>query len=273
MREITIDEMKSIQVDILTNVHDFCEKNGIKYSLYAGTLIGAIRHKGFIPWDDDIDIVMTRPNYEKFIHGYKDDDGIYKLHELSTDPDYALQYAKVEDTRTILKENTSLKTMGINIDIFPCDNLSDTKEDSIAIFQKCAKIKFMHFGKLVKPGKKNSFFKKICILGLKILLMFYSMRNLAKKLDKMAKTMGKANSKYVGPLASFYGGRSIRGNSCAIWPREIFDDYNLVPFEDRQFYVMKGYDTYLTSIYGDYMQLPPEGERQSPHTLNGVYWK
>jgi len=92
------------------------------------------------------------------------------------------------------------------------------------------------------------------------------MRHLSEKLDNMAKTSGKKDAKYCGCVVWGYGTREIM-------PSNIFDDYNLVPFEDRQFYVMKGYDTYLTSIYGDYMQLPPEGERQSPHTLNGVYWK
>jgi len=265
MKTITLDELKSLQLDILSSLHDFCIKNDIKYSMCYGTLIGAIRHNGFIPWDDDIDVVMTRPNYEKFIHSYRDKTGKYKLHELSIDSEYSLPYAKIEDTRTVLEENGSLRPMGINIDVFPCDNMGDTPEESMRILNKTGKLRFQIFGKLVKPGPKNSFFKKICIIGVKTLLLFKNMRHLSEKLNKMAKTIGKKDAKYAGCL--------VWGGIKAVIPSKVYQDYILMPFEDKQFYAMKGYDTYLTLIYGDYMQLPPEEKRTSPHTLNNIYWK
>lgn len=133
MKEIKNDELRTIQLDILQNVHDFCMKHDIKYTLAYGTLLGAVRHGGYIPWDDDIDIAMLRSDYEKFLKEYKDD--IYKFTECRLDKDVHIGFGKVEDTRTIVIEGGNTKNLGVSIDVFPIDDLCDTYEDSVAYFK------------------------------------------------------------------------------------------------------------------------------------------
>lgn len=267
MKEINLSQLKIIQLDILVAVDEFCKENNIKYSLSGGTAIGAIRHKGYIPWDDDIDIMMTRANYEKFISSYDDGNGIYKLHCLENDAKYAYPYAKVEDTRTILNENSTAETLGINIDVFPVDALGDTKEESEEIIGRISKLRFKLKVKLILPGEKNSFVKKLGICVFKILFSPYNMRKLAEQIQNIAKySYNKSKKKYCGVVVWGYGKKEIV-------PSSLYDKYFRVDFEAHKFLMLDDYDTYLSSVYGNYMQLPPVEKRQSPHTLNNVFWK
>ena len=105
MKPITdISEIRAIQLDIMQDIHDFCEQNSIRYFLCAGTLIGAIRHNGYIPWDDDIDIMMPRPDYDRFMDIYNSKGGYYKFIDHKINNKYALPFGKVYDDRTILDE-------------------------------------------------------------------------------------------------------------------------------------------------------------------------
>ena len=249
MKQITVEESKKIQLDILQNFHDFCKENHIEYTIIGGTLIGAIRHKGFIPWDDDIDVALPRAEYERLIASYKDTDGVYKLH-----------------SRTFIDEAVAGPKMGIAIDIFPIDDLSDDKYDSIRLIKKMMRHKILYMAKLVKPSKRNSLKKKIGIYVLKILTMPFSLRFLALNLSNKAKKCGTPNSAYMGCLVSGYGVKELH-------TRESYNGFFEVPFEDRFFMALTHYHEVLCDVYGDYMQLPPEEQRLSPHTLNGIYWK
>lgn len=127
MREIDCETLKKIELNILKDVAAFCEKEGLRYYLCGGTLLGCIRHQGFIPWDDDIDIIMPRPDYMKFVKLYNDRESIYKVNSLETDPNWYSAFAEVEDTRT-LKIYTGFNinnNHGVNIDIFPTDGSPD----------------------------------------------------------------------------------------------------------------------------------------------------
>lgn len=266
MKPISIEESKAIQLGILKYFHNFCEENGLKYSLAGGTLLGAVRHKGFIPWDDDIDVFMYRPIYEKFIRIFEDKSGLYKLHCLENDKQHGYPYAKIEDTRTLLVENVSASNIGISIDVFPLDDVCDTKEKSIDAVNKLQRFKTLYMAKLVRPNKNNSFFKIIAILFLKFVLCFRSLHSMAETVQNKCILLNDGKSKFIGNFALGYGVKEIIPNS-------VLDDYLKLPFEDSEFYVYSGYKIYLTSIYGDYMKLPPEDQRHSPHTINGMYWK
>lgn len=125
MKELTLRELQNEELNILKDVHSFCKKNNIRYSLYGGTLIGALRHKGFIPWDDDIDIIMPRPDYDRFCKNYKSVN--YKVADMHSEKSFMLAFARVYDD----KRTTSISTypwiskdVGVWIDVFPADGLS-----------------------------------------------------------------------------------------------------------------------------------------------------
>ena len=129
IKYLSMDEIKSVELEILKYIHNFCIENDIKYFLNYGTLIGAVRHKGFIPWDDDIDICMFRKDYEKFIDLFSKDDGIYKILSLETDDKYYNNFMKVINSKTKIEDERNYKTydLGIFVDIFPIDSFDDLK--------------------------------------------------------------------------------------------------------------------------------------------------
>ena len=132
MKKIETEELKRIQVDILKDIHEFCSINNIHYSLAYGTLLGAIRHQGYIPWDDDIDIMMLRSDYEKFIHTFPGSFKHLSICAPELDLNYYAPYANVWDNRTILDEGINNadhrgKTIGIKIDVFPIDKTSSSR--------------------------------------------------------------------------------------------------------------------------------------------------
>lgn len=267
MKKIDLDESKSLQVSILENIHSFCEKNNLTYSLAYGALIGAIRHGGFIPWDDDIDIVMPRKDYTFFLMNYCDEKGIYKVHSLANDLDYKLPFAKVEDTRTILKEKSSSGNhFGISIDVLPIDLMGVDMESSIKIVSRLKLLKFIYKGKLVIPNSRNSFIKKIGIWGIKILAYPISLRYLAQLIDRKCSSIGVSDAKFLGCLCWGYEEHEIM-------PRSYFNEYTKIKFEGKEFFTFKDWNSYLTHLYGDYMKLPPEEKRCSPHEITNMFWK
>lgn len=265
MKKLNLQETKQIQLDILQFIHDFCIKNGIKYSICGGTLIGAVRHKGFIPWDDDIDLFLLREEYEKLIRVFNDESGRYVLHCLENDPKYNYPFAKVEDSRTFIAEKVTAYRIGVNIDVFPVDNCCDTEEDSVFYIKGAKRSQMLYKGKLVIPSKRNTLLKRISIYGVKLITCFYTLRQLAEKLTLYSKG-GQENSKYVATMVSGYGIKELQ-------LRSNFSSFVYLSFEDRKFQAIKEYDSYLRSVYGDYMILPPEEKRHSPHTIDGIYLK
>ena len=261
--------MKQIQIDILKDVHNFCVSNNIRYTLIFGTLLGAIRHKGYIPWDDDIDIAMPRPDYERFVSSYKSSTGYYYIYDYRKDSDYYNPYAKIADTRTILEENVSMKNIGINIDVFPFDYMFNTQKecfdfiDRLNLYKKIFRIKF------VKPGKKNSFVKRILIRMAKFACFPISIKKIVKKEYALVNTLRNENAKYVGLVVD----PEIDAAYKSVFSRSMFEAFVKVSFENQYFYALDGYDEWLRAMYGDYMTPPPISNRTSPHTLAKIYWK
>jgi len=267
MKTISIEELKQIQIEIMQSVHDFCQTHQLRYSLAYGTLLGAVRHKGFIPWDDDIDILMPRADYERFRAEFKHP--YYKMYDFRSDPEYALPYGKVADTRTLLKENTEIMDLGIDIDIFPIDNLFNTEEECFAFIESQTPLKRKFRMKMLRPSPKNVWWKRIAIRLSKLLVLNTSLREVTRQRYQAIDQLTDDHSRYVAMVAGQeYGNRATR----ALFLRETFDHYVELPFEDRHFMAIADYDRHLTAIYGDYMTPPPPGQRTSPHTLNEIYW-
>lgn len=265
MKEIKNDKLRTIQLDILQNVHDFCMKHDIKYTLAYGTLLGAVRHGGYIPWDDDIDIAMLRPDYEKFLNEYKDD--IYKFTECRLDKDVHIGFGKVEDTRTIVIEGGNTKNLGVSIDVFPIDDLCDTYEDSLKYFNSFKWNWLVRKAKYRELSIVKSLSKKIAVTLLKFICFPFSAHHLTLTNIEKAIKHSNPQSKFVGLLCD------VNVNEGEIMERAIWSGYQLVSFEDRKYMAISDMNAYLKHVYGDYMQLPSKEQQVPKHDFEAIYWK
>lgn len=274
MKEMTRKEVQQVSLDILKDVHEFCVENNIHYSLSGGTLLGAIRHNGFIPWDDDIDIQLPRPEFDKLVNTYKSDKG-YKIfyHELEGCEKMSYCNARVCDMKKtfvdsgILPWNTH--ESGIWIDILPCDGMPG---DMI-----CAKVYLKHMYNMVrkaywygiKQSKWSNIYKGVNITAklkflLKKIFAYSILHNPVRSIIKERRKYDYTTSEYFFCTPHYGMGE---------WqPKKNMGSYILHKFEDTEFYVMSGYDDNLHSLYGDYMKLPPENKRVS-HDYNKYYWR
>ncbi len=267
MKRIDLEGLKQAQLLILKDVHNFCVKNDIKYFLAHGTLIGAVRHKGFIPWDDDIDIAMPRQDYDRFISSFNGAYDYLKVLSFDTAKDYYYPIAKVYDNRTIMKENivNTYPGMGINIDIFPIDGIPDDKKDADAHLKKLIRWGKMRDVKQVKLSSSRSFGRNVLLLLGRTLLLPLTNRFLLNKLDKIVRSVPFGSTKYAGSMAYF----TIMFKPVSV---SSFQGTIDAPFEGYMFKIPQGYDEWLRNIFGDYMQLPPEEKRVTHHRFE-AYWK
>lgn len=270
MKHISPMEMKSIMLDMLIQIDKYCKKNNIKYFLDSGTLLGAVRHKGYIPWDDDMDICMLRPDYDRFVE-LAEKEQIAPYVSVITPDQTPFGYIKIQDTRTLLIEypDTLRLQLGIYVDVFPKDGHPDSELHAKAHCKITQLLGNMYwFNKYsVKVWKKQGNLLKKCIAS--IFAPFVEDRIFPIRLaDRVARKYDVTQSKYCSSILA--GG--IRGRV----PTKLFDSVVEVEFEGHKFPAMVGYDQYLRKLYenindGDYMKLPPE-EQKIIHDTE-VYWK
>lgn len=261
MKKVTLSEMRQLQLRILDCIHEYCMANNIRYSLGGGSLLGAIRHKGFIPWDDDVDVMMPRSDYERFISGFC---GKYEhciVHHWRYDKAYNNLFAKVYDDRTILQER-NIRT-GVYVDVFPLDGLPPIER------HKKYHIEYMiktWFGWIWTTPFKNRTWK----LKLFTLIFFPLgfLRNITHYQEYAEDFMMKYDfdsSECAGCVVGTYGMKEyMSGNT--------FRKYIDVDFEGRKLKAIAAYDDYLAKHYGDYMKWPPKEEQISRHTYK-CWWK
>lgn len=263
MKTLTHDEIKNIQLGILDDVHNFCKKSNIKYSLAGGTLLGAIRHKGYIPWDDDIDILMIRPEYDRFIREYKPKNKFLKLATEKNDKFHVSSFAKIFDKRTNTDSLNFVDNRMVFIDIFPIDG----RPDETGIDSFLSKLEKKIFN-LRRSGKYYLFYPSLKdkILGfIKYLIKFClygSRQKQFKKLNELLKTYPFETSDFVGLTGGAYGKKEW-------FPKSIFNSYILTEFEKRQYFIISEPEKYLEIVYGNWWELPPVEER-IPHHFNNV---
>lgn len=266
-KEISLEELKELQMDILSAIDDYCNENNIRYSMACGTLLGAVRHKGYIPWDDDIDIYMPRDDYNRFVETfpslYREK---YKLTSLERSPEWDKPYAKAYDDRNVMLEDAIQKEIiGVNIDVFPVDEVPDDEKEWIKYNKKRMRQQKLFILKFVRFNSKRTVVKNLTLLLFKIATCSCSSRKWAQYLDKLCRQFNGVGYNSYFECCS---GRTQRHP----FPKKLFDDLAYMKFEDREFKAFVDADCYLKNGFGDYMKLPPVEKRVAHHYYK-AYWK
>jgi lipopolysaccharide cholinephosphotransferase len=242
---------------------DFLERHNLRYIACGGTVLGAVRHKNFIPWDDDIDIYLPRADYERLLD-LKDEMRKEGFDVLSLrDKGYYLPFAKVSDMNTTLLEQAEFPfVMGIYVDLFALDNFSGTDEEITAIQRRSLK-KFYNYQKSVNHSKTCDWWRD-ALKG--------HLGDAVEKLQIMLsrpfrKLLLRRFLNYQRWYSSFDGDKTVCVTQWAgrIFKREWFEDVIDYPFADTTVKIPRDYDGYLRCLYGDYMTLPPVEQRHSEH--------
>lgn len=260
MKKLSLEEIKELELEMLLYIDKVCRENNIKYFLDSGTLLGAIRHKGFIPWDDDVDIILFRDDYEKLIDILKNKENQYLVIDDDTDS-YIHPFAKLINTDTRAEFNGFIisEILGVFIDIFPIDPIPN------------------------EPYKRKIFFSKIWYSRKFIQSISFNdieLNNKQKFISKISKKIGHKyfnriikNERYKHSLEKTTHVTTILASfkKEKILEKDWFKEQIYVTFEDYQFPVPNGYDEYLKKLYGNYMTLPPK-EQQVGHDMD-IYMK
>jgi len=252
--DIRMEQFHNRLAELMNEIHVICVSNGIEYTMLGGTLIGALRHKGFIPWDDDIDIGMTYDNYKRFIQivfNSKHDWVDFDLAGVTND--YYCPFIKAYDNRTTFIEGDRDIPRGIFIDIFPIVYAGNTKMGAFLSFKKhrflqaLLKRKAYHFDTGYSRERMLTAFAKC-----------FSVNYLMAVINDQYEMLNKKK---------VYWSSDMDGNSHGIVPTELFENYVLYDFEKYKFMGIKYADRYLRMVFGDYMKLPPEDKR-IPHHID-----
>lgn len=256
---VTKKELQERLLPMLEKFHQVCEAHGIQYYMNSGTMLGAIRHKGFIPWDDDVDLGLFRSEYDRLLalpgSVWGPD---YELVHFQKRKGYPYCFAKLYDRRTTMVEDGYVKyRAGIYLDIFPHDGAGNTHLGSCIRYRlNFARYWFLIY-RLLEDKKK---FPKNLLQAWTHLYSTYAWQ---KKLDKAIQEKSCESSRYV---ANFIG----RHRTKEVFRKELFGTPTLYPFENLMLYGPERYDEYLSQLYGDYMSLPPEEERDLNHPLSYI---
>lgn len=272
-RELTIQETQKISLEILNTVATICEEQHFRYALIYGTLIGAVRHHGYIPWDDDVDIMMPRNDYDRFLAYMKLNIQKYpnlRVFNRQECREYPYMITRISDDRyTIVMENEEPFGMGVFIDIYPYDGLGNTKKEALKFGLKGDRLSSLCYQATRKRfaiETTTALWRKILKFPVYLFARLCGKDRFQDKLEKLAGVKDYDSSKYVGCVIWLSWGEKD------IFPRKWFDETIMMPFEQYEFRVPKEYDKVLRHEYGDYMQLPPENERVGHHFFK-VYEK
>jgi lipopolysaccharide cholinephosphotransferase len=264
LRQLQLNEL-----ELIVEVDRICRKNHIKYSLDGGTLLGAIRHKGFIPWDDDADVIFTRHEYAKFYRACKKDlkKDQFFLQEYRTDPYYRWGYAKMRHKETDYvrkgQEHMRYRT-GVCIDVFVVDNVPDNivlRQMNYYLNECLRKVLYSEVGQFEAPNPILRGWYRILHKIPRNLV--FSIRNTVAAIHNRKPTELKSHLLFPYPKKTCKYGM----------PADSFDEYIDVEFEGMTFKGLKNYDRYLKLLYGDYMELPPEEKRYGINTASKIELK
>lgn len=255
-------QIKGVLAEMFAWFHGFCQENHLRYYMLGGTMLGAVRHQGFIPWDDDVDVGMPRADFQRMEQLLRENPhDIYVLETPDSEkPDFFYPYGKIYDTRTTLVENTRVPVKrGVYLDVFPLDGAGDSREEGLKLFAPIKRRMELLLAMTTGIRKGRKFYKNAGVIALrciprwvldpKKLLHDIQHRCARKDFDRCA---------WVSNYAGAYWEKEMM-------PREVFGEPTEYVFENMRAYGVRDYEAYLTALYGDWRQLPPVEKRVSHH--------
>lgn len=263
MEEMTLSQIKEAELHILRRFHTFCRENGIAYFLSNGTLLGAVKYKGFIPWDDDIDVFVPRRDYDRLLEIFPKDGELELLCTCRT-ADYVFPFAKLSDKSTLITSQTTLKNYrcGVHIDIFPLDYWPDdidlAKDRAKELQSICNELGMS----VARFSKGRNLLRTVVKSGVIILSRIKGHRRIGEKLAKKTEALLQAaGERYCGCVVwPVYGTKEIH-------PAQCFESVTELEFEGERYPVPIGYDAYLRSLYGEWEKDPPKNRQRTHHSF------
>ena len=267
MKELSFQDIQKESNSILKFLKEKCEIHNITFFLGFGTALGAVRHKGFIPWDDDVDILMFRKDYERFKEVMRDEKGRYKLADVEIDNNYFLLMPKVYDTTTysVWPVSNIPYDYGVWVDIFIIDGISEDKNKQLKLSKKLNKIQDRYNFSIYKLKHYDNIKTKLHMF-LKSWPKLFGPRYFVKRLYKILKKE-MVDSNIVANM--IFVPKNDRENF--LFKKSIFGDGKLMEFEGELYNVPEKVENYLLMLYGNYMELPPVDQRKSHHSYKLYY--
>lgn len=259
-RELSQAEVKELLYQILRSFADYCDAHGIRYRLCGGTLLGAVRHRDFIPWDDDIDVFLPRPDYEKLGLLVKNNPVSSHLRLVRwEDGTFMAAHARLLDVRTRIASRYQNFGEYLWIDIFPVDGLPEEASASDELLTRALKLRKMYQFSTAKIGKGRNWYRTAAKIPVTLLTRLRGAKYYSRHLEKLAHTYSYENCTYVGAVASSCG-------PCERLTKKEFEESTEVYFHSSSFHAPACWDSYLHAMYGDYRKLPPE-EKRTNHAM------
>lgn len=264
-------ETQQLLLEMLDQFTAYCEKHGLRYYLVGGTLLGAVRHQGFIPWDDDIDVGMPRPDYERFLKLVEKEPVSKDLKPVS-DRNRKLYnaYCELLNTRTRLEKETSQyireegRILNLFIDIFPQDGWPEDDREAEKLAGQMKRLRYLALNGRARLGKGTSPLRMLAKMPVILLMKVVGSWRIVDKIDRIARKYDYDTSRYVGAITYGIYGSGERCLRTDVLP------LTKVTFEGKQYYAPRRWDVYLGQIYGDFWKLPPK-EKQIDHRMKVWY--
>lgn len=257
--EDSLRRLQSTQIEILQVIDSVCKKHHIKYSLYAGTLLGAVRHQGFIPWDDDLDVCMERREYDRFINAWeKEKPSGYILQNKDNSPCFTQSFTKIRKEHTTFLQaewERGRYHTGIFVDVFPVDRVPRGLVNRLSFQWNC--LCLLLFTREFIPPKGNKLQKMVS----RVLLCLVRGKHREMSRKKLLKQIIKRDEDKSLQMITT---ETMEASRIPL-PSELMKDYVFLPFEGKKYMCMSRWHDFLKAKYGDYMTLPPEAERTWKH--------
>lgn len=256
------EKLKILLLEMLSWFHNFCMKNGLRYYALGGTMLGAVRHQGFIPWDDDIDVGMPREDYLRFAKLMRQHPHPRYLLETpdSENADFFYPIYKLYDTQTTLVENKRNRiTRGIFLDIFPLDGAGESEDEARKFFQRIKYRRNLLLTLTTGFRRGRSLHKNVAVALMRLVPNWViDKKKLLHSIDRISQEKPFDGCSWVGNMMGNWMERELM-------PRSVLGNPTVYSFENLTIYGAQEYDAYLTGLYGNWRELPPEEKRKTHH--------